>query len=69
MISKKPFAGAVASIIFALLGMLLIQIDTAPDAPRGILLWLFRIVGYFLLFVAFGSFIAALYTLKKNNRA
>jgi hypothetical protein len=68
MISKKPLAGFAAAIIFIFLGMLLIQIDSAPGAPKGISLWLFKIVGYFLLFVALGSFVTALYALRKSNR-
>jgi hypothetical protein len=68
LISRKPLVGFATSIIFGVLGMLLVQVDTAPDAPRGITLWLFRIVGSFLLFVALGSLVTAVYGVCEQRR-
>ena len=67
VISKKPFVGFAAAVLFGFLGMLLIRIDGAPGAPRGITLWLFRIAGYFLLFVALSSAVTAVYALRRNG--
>jgi hypothetical protein len=68
VISKKPFVGFAAGLIFGFLGMLLVQIDTTPGSPKGIVLWMFKILGYFLLFVAAGSFITAVYALWRDSR-
>jgi len=62
-ISKKPYVGFATGIIFGFLGMLLIHIDAAP----GIVHWMFRIVGIFLLFVALSSVVTALYVLRRNS--
>jgi multisubunit Na+/H+ antiporter MnhE subunit len=62
-ITKKPYVGFATGIIFGFLGMLLFHIDAAP----GIALWMFRIVGIFLLFVALSSVVTALYVLRRNS--
>jgi hypothetical protein len=66
VILKKPYVGFATGIIFGFLGMLLIHIDTAPDVSQGIVPWMFRIVGYFLLFVALSSVVTAGYILRRN---
>lgn len=66
VILKKPYVGFATGIIFGLLGMLLINIDNAPGVQQGIVLWMFRIVGSFLLFVALSSVVTAVYILRKN---
>jgi len=66
VIIKKPYVGFATGIIFGFLGMLLINIDTAPGAAQGMVLWMFRIVGFFLLFVAVSSIVTAAYILRKN---
>ena len=66
MISKKPYAGFATGIIFGFLGMLLINIDPAPGALQGIVFWMFKIVGYFLLFAALGSVGTAVSILRRN---
>ena len=58
LISKRPFIGFATSILFSALGILLIQIDPSPVPSKG-MLWLFKVVGYFTLFVALGSLVNA----------
>jgi len=67
VITRKPFVGFATGLLFGFLGLLLVQIETTPGAPRGIVLWMFRIVGWFLLFVALGSFVTAIYSLWKQR--
>jgi hypothetical protein len=68
LIEKKPFVGLAAGTVFGFLGMLLTSLDSAPGAdPKRFVVWLFRIVGYFLLFVALGSILTAVYTLWRNR--
>jgi hypothetical protein len=72
LISKRPFIGFATSTLFSALGMLLIQIDPSPVSSKG-MLWLFRVVGYFTLFVALGSLVNAVFAVwahksKKNMK-
>jgi hypothetical protein len=72
LILKRPFVGFATSILFGALGMLLIQIDPSPVPSKG-MLWLFRVVGYFTLFVALGSLVNAVFAVwvhksKKNMK-
>jgi len=67
VITRKPVVGFATGLLFGFLGMLLVQIETTPGAPHGIVLWMFRIVGWFLLFVALGSFVTATYSLWKHR--
>ena len=59
LISRRPLVGFTAGIIFGILGMLLIGIDASGRSLSGVLPWLFKIVGFFLLFMALGSVITA----------
>ena len=74
LISKRPFVGFATGILFGALGMLLIhQTDPSPGPSKGMVLWLFRIVGYFALFIALGSLVNAVYAVwahksKKNMK-
>jgi hypothetical protein len=61
LILKRPFVGFATSILFGALGMLLIQIDPSPGPSKDMVLWLFRVVGYFALFIALGSLVNAVY--------
>ena len=67
MIATKPYAGFAAALVFGFLGMLLIGMESAPGGSSDIALWMFRIVGSFLLFVALGSLLTAISILRKNR--
>jgi hypothetical protein len=64
LISKKPLVGFATSILFGALGVLLVRIDTSS---AGLSIWLFKIVGYFVLFVAVSSLVTALYAVVKGD--
>lgn len=70
LISKRPFVGFATGIIFGALGMLLVQVDSTPGTSKGMVPLLFRIVGYFSLFVALGSLVTAVYAgwIRKNKK-
>ena len=59
LISKRPFVGVSGGLIFGALGLLLTGMDRTPGTITGVAGVLFKGVGYFLLFVAALSFIAA----------
>lgn len=63
LISKKPLVGFATSILFGALGVLLVRMDTSQVAS----VWLFKVVGYFVLFVAASSFFTAIYAVVKGN--
>jgi hypothetical protein len=62
LISKKPIVGFATSLLFGALGALLIRIETSSAGL------LFKIVGYFILFVAVCSFFNAVSAVVKGNR-
>ena len=57
--TRKPLVGFAIAFIFFFLGLLLIQMEIAPGAPRGVVVWMFRILGGFLLFASFLSLVTA----------
>jgi hypothetical protein len=61
LISKRPFVGFATSVLFGTLGLLLVRINPSPGLPHDRALWLFRVVGYFALFVALGSLVNAVH--------
>jgi hypothetical protein len=65
LIAKKPLVGFAASILFGALGMLLVRMDISP---AGLSRWLFKVVGYFVIFVAVNSLAAAVYAVVKGDR-
>jgi len=60
LISKRPFVGFATAILFGALGALLIRINPSLGLPQDRVLWLFRVVGYFALFIALASLVNAL---------
>lgn len=73
LISKRPFVGFATSILFGALAVLLIRINPSLGPPNARVPWLFRVVGYFALFVALGSLANAVYAVwarasKKNGK-
>ena len=75
LISRRPFIGVAGGLIFGALGLLLTGMDRTPGTIKGVAGVLFKGVGYFLLFVAALSFIAAgihfwnALRSRKNNNA
>jgi len=63
LISKKPFVGFATSILFGALGVLLVRLDSSQVSS----IWLFKIVGYFVIFVAASALFAALYAVVKGS--
>ncbi len=64
LISKKPFVGFGASILFGALGVLLVRMDPSQVSS----IWLFKIVGCFVIFVAASALFAAIYAVVKGTR-
>lgn len=59
IVTRKPVVGFATALIFSFLGLLLIDRSTSPGRPNGIVLWMFRVLGWFLLFAALGSVVVA----------
>ncbi len=58
IVTRKPVVGFATALIFSFLGLLLID-RSADEARNVIVLWMFRILGWFLLFAALGSLVVA----------
>ncbi|MDH4162967.1 MAG: hypothetical protein OEW15_09805 [Nitrospirota bacterium] len=71
IIIRKPVVGFASGTIIGLLGLLLVQMDSAPAAATGIVRWMFKIAGWFMLFVGAGSYVTALYGIwqGRNRRS
>lgn len=70
IVSRHPFAGTAAGAIIGALGLLLAGIDAPPAAGRGVAGVLFKVAGYFFLFVAVMAFLgaAAAFRRKRHER-
>jgi hypothetical protein len=65
LISKKPLVGFAAGILFGALGILLVRMDTSQTGSS---MWLFKVVGYFVIFVAINALAAAVYAVVKGDK-
>ncbi len=65
LISRKPFVGIVAGLLFAALGVMLLGIKGA----RGVASLLFTVSAVFFLFVGAVSALAGTYTLVRSSRS
>lgn len=68
VITRKPLVGFATTVIFFFLGLLLIQMETAPGAPKGVVVWMFRILGWFLLFSSLLSLVTACIGIVKGMK-
>jgi hypothetical protein len=68
VVTRKPLVGFATALIFFFLGLLLIQMETAPGALKGVVIWMFRILGGFLLFASLISLATACLGIWKRNK-
>lgn len=64
LISKKPLVGFATSLLFGALGALLVRMDSSQVTS----VWLFKTVGYFVIFVAASSLFTAIYAVVKGSK-
>ena len=69
IVSRRPIAGVAAGAIIGALGMLLLGIDTPPASGRSIAGILFKVSGYFFLFVAVIAFLGAYLSARGRRSA
>jgi hypothetical protein len=59
IVSRRPAVGVAAGIIIGALGLLLLGIDAPPASGRSVAGVLFKVAGYFFLFVSTMAFLGA----------
>jgi len=59
IVSRRPMTGLAAGTIIGALGLLLLGIDAPPASGRSIAGVLFKVAGYFFLFVSTMAFLGA----------
>ncbi|MDA8100981.1 MAG: hypothetical protein M0042_15290 [Nitrospiraceae bacterium] len=64
LISRKPLVGIAAGLLFGSLGTLLLGVENT----RGLARILFKVSGYFFLFVAVVSLAAAVFRVTRSGR-
>ena len=69
IVSRKPYAGVAAGTIIGALGLLLLGIDAPPASGRSISVLLFKVAGYFFLFVAAVAFLGAFLAVRGRRSA
>jgi len=65
IVSRRPAAGAATGVIIGALGVLLLGVDASPAAGRGTAAVLFKVAGYFFLFVSVMAFLGAIASYRR----
>src|SRR5512139_47816 len=65
IVSRRPAAGVAAGVIIGALGVLLTGIDAPPAEGRGTAGVLFKVAGYFFLFVSVMAFLGAIASYRR----
>jgi len=67
IVSRRPMVGVAAGVIIGALGLLLLGIDAPPASGRSIAGVLFKVSGYFFLFVSIMAFLGAFLSFRKRG--
>ncbi len=67
IVSRRPIVGVAAGVIIGALGLLLLGIETPPATGRGIAGALFKIAGWFFLFVSAMAFLGAFLAFRNKR--
>jgi hypothetical protein len=68
IVSRKPVTGVAAGLIIGALGLLLIGIES-PQTGRGVAALLFKVAGWFFLFVSAMAFLGAAIAWRRRSIA
>lgn len=67
IVSRRPMVGVAAGVIIGTLGLLLLGIEALPASGRSIASLLFKVSGYFFLFVSAMAFLGAFLSFRNKG--
>jgi len=69
IVSRRPVVGVAAGSIIGALGLLLLGIEASPASGRSISGALFKVAGWFFLFVSAMAFLGAWLSFRNKRRS